>query len=150
LIFLIMTDDILTTATAGTNTQLYISEQLWSGNQDKAMWVIVLSLLEIPSWFILLQCMINEQTFVLIISHTKLKIQITACKGYVVKDLLAHFTFAHLLCRYNFEIKILCIHVHLHLYIRSPIRTHMASFHKLCTSDSWKYLLLNHGDYTII
>jgi len=61
------------------------------GKPDKAIWVLVLSLLEIPSWFILLQCMINEQTFVLTISHTKLKLQIKACKSYVVKDLLAHF-----------------------------------------------------------
>jgi hypothetical protein len=64
--------------------------------------------------FILLQCMTNKQTFVLITSHTKLKIQINVCKSYAVKNLLNHCTFAQLLCRYNFEIKISCKHVHTH------------------------------------
>ena len=114
------------------------------------MWVLALSLLEIPSWFIFLQCMINEQTFVLIKSYTKLKIQIKACKSYVMKDLLAHFTFTQLLCKYNFEIKILCKRVHSRTHTHPHIYTHTTSFHQSCTSDSWKYLLLYHGDYTTI
>jgi len=90
---------------------------------DKVLWVLILSLLEIPSWFIFLQCMINEQTFVLIISHTKLKIQIKACKRYVLKYLLDHFTFVQLLCRYNFEIKILCKHMHSRTRARAHTHT---------------------------
>jgi hypothetical protein len=38
----------------------------------KAMWVLVLSLLETPSWFILLQCTINEQIEITI-SHTHMR-----------------------------------------------------------------------------
>jgi carbohydrate-binding DOMON domain-containing protein len=90
---------------------------------DKEMSVLVLPLLEKPSWFILPQCMITEQTYVLIISHTKLKILIKACRSYVVKDLLAHFTFAHLLCRYNFKIKISCTHTHTHTHTHTNTHT---------------------------
>ena len=118
---------------------------------DKAKWVLVLSLLEISSRFILLQCMINDQTFVLIISHTKLKMQIKACKSYMVKDLLKHFTFAKLLSRYNFEINISCksapppTHTHKHAHARAHARMPRARAHTHTQQASTSYVHLTVG-----
>jgi hypothetical protein len=78
----------------------------------------------------------NEQKPVIITSHPKLKIQIKASKGYEVKDLLAHFTLAQLQCKYNFEIKIWCIHI----YTASSTNHALSSIH--LTVESISFLIM--------